>query len=607
MQNIWFPVPVVLFLRRLINVVSTLSVSQQYLSRRSLVEDQPKHANRDLPAEYWDAFRGVKWPQWMSGRRLPLQMAAAEEYDMESDVGSSSEEMNFPHRGPGPEKETRSEPADTIHWLLQHPTLYDPVRKPRYPLTLCHGLYGFDVRGPSSFPILQTHYWSSVLNILRKTVGAEVLVTGVPSTGSIKERAETLDRFLKDNARGKDINFVAHSMGGLDCRHLITHIRPEAYTPRSLTTIGTPHRGSPFMDWCSENIGLGKLQRKEKAAAAAAKAASETLADQGRHSTTEEEPSKADKKKVAKTVLSFASLPSSFTTLLISLLDSPAYANLTTAYLSREFNPSTPDSPSVKYFSVAGRVSDVSIWHPLWLPKMVLDGFEQRERERLRSNGDLRWKDSREWGNDALVTVQSARWGEFLGIMEECDHWDLRGSRGLDVELPSIPSISIPGLGIGSAKAEEAGKAKEVTKIERSPADWDPVSWARFATNWSEHTKEQAQLAGAQVSEEPEEERGKRPSISKRHERSSQDPAKNDEIVRDSAAKFSAVFDWLSDQVPAPRLRPSGHDTPSADTKLKGTQQDKARRGPKQRDLARKEDLERFYVALCRKLYEEGL
>ena len=36
------------------------------------------------------------------------------------------------------------------------------------------GLYGFDVRGPSSFPSLRMHYWSSILNILRKTVGAEV-------------------------------------------------------------------------------------------------------------------------------------------------------------------------------------------------------------------------------------------------------------------------------------------------------------------------------------------------------------------------------------------------------------------------------------------------
>jgi len=93
-------------------------------------------------------------------------------------------------------------------------------------------------------------YWSSILGILRKIVGAEVIVTAVPGTGSIASRAEQLDRFLQAKAPGRGINFMAHSMGGLDCRHLITHLKPVEYTPLSLTTIATPHRGSPFMDWC---------------------------------------------------------------------------------------------------------------------------------------------------------------------------------------------------------------------------------------------------------------------------------------------------------------------------------------------------------------------
>lgn len=109
------------------------------------------------------------------------------------------------------------------------------------------GLYGFDVRGP---PSLRMQYWSTILGILRKIVGAEVIVTAVPGTGSIASRAEQLDRFLQVKAPGRGINFMAHSMGGLDCRHLITHLKPVEYTPLSLTTIATPHRGSPFMDWC---------------------------------------------------------------------------------------------------------------------------------------------------------------------------------------------------------------------------------------------------------------------------------------------------------------------------------------------------------------------
>jgi len=53
---------------------------------------------------------------------------------------------------------------------------------------------------------------------------------------------------------------------------------------------------------------------------------------------------------------------------------------------------------------------------------MVLDGWEESERVRLKEGGTSTiWKDEREWGNDGLVTVQSAKWGEFLGIMEGCD------------------------------------------------------------------------------------------------------------------------------------------------------------------------------------------
>ena len=69
-------------------------------------------------------------------------------------------------------------------WLLPH--IFLPTRI--CSVSLIHiaspGLYGFDVRGPSSFPKLQLHYWSNVLRILKKRIGAEVIVTGVPGFAS---------------------------------------------------------------------------------------------------------------------------------------------------------------------------------------------------------------------------------------------------------------------------------------------------------------------------------------------------------------------------------------------------------------------------------------
>jgi len=112
-------------------------------------------------------------------------------------------------------------------------------------------------------------------------------------------------------------------------------------------------------------------------------------------------------------------------------MDTPAYANLTSTFLNDIFNPATPDDPTVKYFSVAGRIDTVSIWHPFWFTKMVLDSFEEGYRASLRAAWEKEdrpnsskiplWAQEREWGNDGLVTIQSAKWGEFLGIMEGCD------------------------------------------------------------------------------------------------------------------------------------------------------------------------------------------
>src|SRR5262245_38269001 len=80
------------------------------------------------------------------------------------------------------------------------------------------------------------------------------------STGTIAERAAVMNEFLtRTLEKNAEINFLAHSMGGLDCRHLITHMKPTHYRPISLTTLSTPHRGSSFMDFCRDYLGLGRI------------------------------------------------------------------------------------------------------------------------------------------------------------------------------------------------------------------------------------------------------------------------------------------------------------------------------------------------------------
>lgn len=84
-------------------------------------------------------------------------------------------------------------------------------RPPRAPIVLCHGLYGFDRRGPESLPMFQIRYWGGVEEALAK-LGAKVIVTKVPRTGSVWERAQALHGILKGILSGGQVNFVAHSM-----------------------------------------------------------------------------------------------------------------------------------------------------------------------------------------------------------------------------------------------------------------------------------------------------------------------------------------------------------------------------------------------------------
>ncbi|KAF8558267.1 alpha/beta-hydrolase [Imleria badia] len=479
------------------------------------------------------------------------------------------EEQRSPRSPPPPPPPSQ----DTIHRLMNNPTLFDPARAPRYPIVLCHGLYGFDVRGPAAFPSLRLHYWSSVLSILKHKLGAEVIVTGVPATGSIASRAESLDRILQQRARGRGINLMAHSMGGLDGRHLISHIRPTEYVPLSLTSISTPHRGSPFMDWCAKGhrrnqydqqyLGLGRRQHDPT-----------HQGDPERQTQPELEPTSNSNNASEKREAAFRLSLSTFTTLLLSLIDSPAYANLTTSYLNDVFNPSTPDDPRVKYFSVASRIDEMNIWHPLWFPKMVLDDAEQKARKHLKTAAGSTsysatippWEQENEWGNDGLVTVQSARWGEFLGILDGCDHWEIRDTRRAEtnMELSS---------GIGNITNRVAGEG------------WALGDWSKFIGAWRKHERggseslEFAQATGIVPSE----------SDARGTNRITQD-SRNDPIVKASTDKLSTVFDWIVEHVPTP-----GNPSPPKEDETGKS------------DLAAKFDLERFYVALTRKLYDEGL
>ena len=86
--------------------------------------------------------------------------------------------------------------------------------------------------------------------------GYVVNVTAVHPTAAISHRAEQLKRAVlqfKKSCEDQPVVLIAHSLGGLDARYMLSQLGMARHV-RALATISTPHRGSPWADWCVENI-----------------------------------------------------------------------------------------------------------------------------------------------------------------------------------------------------------------------------------------------------------------------------------------------------------------------------------------------------------------
>ncbi|KAK4042647.1 Alpha/Beta hydrolase protein [Parachaetomium inaequale] len=201
------------------------------------------------------------------------------------------------------------------------------------------------------------HYWRGIREALSAN-HAEVITASVPPSGSIEKRAAKLAEDIEAQARGKSVNIVAHSMGGLDARYMISQLQPASVNVKSLITVATPHHGSPFADYLIDGIGPNYLPRLYN------------LWER----TTGWEPS--------------------------------AFSQLTTKYMAEEFNPRTPDDPTVRYFSYGAMVRHKP---PLLSP------FRHSHRV----------IEEREGPNDGLVSVESSKWGTYKGTLLGVNHLDL--------------------------------------------------------------------------------------------------------------------------------------------------------------------------------------
>jgi triacylglycerol lipase len=113
---------------------------------------------------------------------------------------------------------------------------------PQFPVVLVHGVGGLSaLRG-------QDVHFIDVPDRLR-SIGCNVLRAQTPPFHNIDTRARSLRSQIElafpDPTQ--KVNIIAHSMGGLDARYLISQL---GFSGRvaSLTTISTPHQGTPLAD-----------------------------------------------------------------------------------------------------------------------------------------------------------------------------------------------------------------------------------------------------------------------------------------------------------------------------------------------------------------------
>ncbi len=253
-------------------------------------------------------------------------------------------------------------------------TVLEPFPQPflvrtRYPIVLMHG-FGL-LAG------LRRHGHLHEEAMLLRMHGTLAYAPNVAPFQTVAVRAvQWLARLrtILEETGAEKLNLIAHSMGGLDARHLISNMEMHQHVA-TLTTIATPHHGSSVA-----SIAMVQPERIR-----------EPLAD-------------------------FVNWMGASTLLHPSADVLAALIELTPEHLDESFNPATPDHPDVMYHSYAGQAGKgtrISINPLLRVQNMLLY--------------------AREGINDGLVSIKSATWGEFKGTLD-ADHAEQVGLRLLPGE-----------------------------------------------------------------------------------------------------------------------------------------------------------------------------
>ena len=217
----------------------------------------------------------------------------------------------------------------------------------KYPLLLLHGAGFRDLKWPL--------YWGRIPTAL-SGMGVKVFYGQQDCWARVQENAKTIKariRQILDETGAEKVNIIAHSKGGLEARMAASSLGM-GNRIASITTIGTPHRGSKTID---------RLL------------------------------------KAPDSLFNVASFAVNNWIGLIGDTKPDFYAvcrDFSTEYAGR-FNAENPDVPGVYYQSFAGvmktPLSDIHLSTANWVVNMI------------------------EGANDGLVSVASAKWGESFTLL----------------------------------------------------------------------------------------------------------------------------------------------------------------------------------------------
>ena len=228
------------------------------------------------------------------------------------------------------------------------------------------------VHGTGSRDDKRINCWGRIPKALEKA-GAQVFYSNQDAWGTIENNAKTVKKSalaVLAETGSEKLNIIALSKGGLESRYIISKLGMEDKIA-SLTTVSTPHHGSKTMDFLCQKLPL---------------------------------------------LLKFIAVFMNFAYKLYGD-ESPDFYNtcrqFTTAY-SKKFNNEVPNSNKVYYQSYASAMNKPHSDMLLFIPHLFVKAFD----------GEC----------DGVVSVDSAKWGEFKGVITServrgVSHSDLRDLR----------------------------------------------------------------------------------------------------------------------------------------------------------------------------------